>query len=328
MPAAVNALRVGTAEGDASSGAVAWVDGRFVPPQDAVIPVGDAGFVFGTTVTEQLRTFAGRLFLPGEHAARLRRSLEIAGIEPAWPVEELLDHAAEVAARCHAAGRGEDDLGVVVLATPGDAPAQHGGQAGIPRVIIHAFPLAFATWAQAYDTGVILRSVQTMQVPSACWPIELKCRSRMHYHLADRQARAMEAGARALLLHAGGHVSETSTANVAVVRGGAILTPPRSEALSGISLGHLRALAMGEGFDWIERSLSVADVAAGDEILLTSTPNCLLPVTRFDGDAIGGGRPGACFRRLLAAWSDGVGVDIATQAQRCAARRPGAPRHA
>lgn len=324
----MNPLRVGTAEGDAGSGAVAWVDGRFVPSQSAVVPVGDAGFVFGTTVSEQLRTFAGRLFLPDEHAARLRRSLSIAGIEPAWSVEQLLVHAGEVAARCHAVGRGEDDVGVVVLATPGDAPAQHGGHQGTPRVIIHAFPLAFASWAHAYDDGVSLRSVRTMQVASACWPIELKCRSRMHYHLADREARAVEAGARALLLHAGGHVSETSTANVAVVRGGTILTPPRSEALAGISLGHLRSLAIGEGFVWLERSLTVADVAAADEILLTSTPNCLIPVTRFNGEAIGDGRPGACFRRLLALWSDGVGIDIAAQARRCAAQRPGAPRHA
>jgi branched-subunit amino acid aminotransferase/4-amino-4-deoxychorismate lyase len=302
---------------------VAWVDGRFVPPAEAVIPVGDAGFVFGATVTEQLRSFGGRLFLPAGHAARFRRSLEIVGIEPAWPVAHLFEVAAEVTARCHAAGPVEGDLGVVVFATPGDAPAQHGGRPGTSRVLIHAFPLAFASWAGAYETGVVLRSVSTTQIPPSCWPIELKCRSRMHYHLADREARAAEPGARALLLHADGRVSETSTANVVVVVNGALRTPPAGDALAGISLAHLHTLAHGLGIGWQERSLSLADLAAADEILLTSTPNCLLPVTRLDGQAVGDGRPGPLFAQLLAAWGGDVGIDIATPARRCAGILPG-----
>ena len=302
---------------------VAWVDGRFVPPAEAVIPVGDAGFVFGATVTEQLRSFGGRLFLPAGHAARFRRSLEIVGIEPAWPVAHLFEVAAEVTARCHAAGPVEGDLGVVVFATPGDAPAQHGGRPGTSRVLIHAFPLAFASWAGAYETGVVLRSVSTTQIPPSCWPIELKCRSRMHYHLADREARAAEPGARALLLHADGRVSETSTANVVVVVNGALRTPPAGDALAGISLAHLHTLTPGLGIGWQEQSLSLADLAAADEILLTSTPNCLLPVTRLDGQAVGDGRPGPLFARLLAAWGRDVGIDIATQARRCAGILPG-----
>ena len=302
---------------------VAWVDGRFAPTSEAMIPVGDAGFVFGATVTEQLRSFDGRLFLPSEHAIRFRRSLEIVGIETAWSIEHLFEVAAEVTARCHAAGPAGSDLGVVVFATPGDAPAQHGGRPGTSRVVIHAFPLAFASWARAYDSGVVLRSVSTTQTPSSCWPIELKCRSRMHYHLADREARAIEPGARALLRHADGRVSETSTANIVVVLDGTLRTPPAEDALAGVSVAHLRTLARGLGIGWERRSLSLAEVAAADEILLTSTPNCLLPVTRLDGRLIGDGRPGPQFTRLIDAWSRDVGLDIVAQARRCAGIPPG-----
>ena len=318
----MNALRVGTAEGGTQS-AVAWVNGRFVAAAEAVIPVGDAGFVFGATVTEQLRSFSGRLFLPAEHAARFSCSLAIVGIELAWRVDDLFAIAAEVTARCHAAGRAGSDLGVVVFATPGDAPAQHHGRPGTPRVMIHAFPLAFASWAGAYDTGVALRSVATTQIPSSSWPIELKCRSRMHYHLADREARAVEAGARAILLHTDGRVSETSTANMVIANENTLRTPPHGDALSGVSLGHLRTLARAEGLSFCETPLTRSDVAAADEILLTSTPNCLLPVTRFDGVAVGGGRPGPLFGRLLAAWSRDVGLDIAAQARACTGPGPG-----
>lgn len=301
--------------------AVAWIDGRFVPAAEAVIPVGDAGFVLGTTVTEQLRTFAGRLFRPEDHAARFRHSADLVGTLPLPPLDTIFSAAGIVAARCHAALAAPTggDLGVIVLATPGDLPAQHGGRAGTPRVVIHAFPLAFRSWARAYDAGVSLRTVSIEQVPGASWPLALKCRSRMHYHLADREAHATEPGARALLRHADGRVSETSTANVAIVRRGEILTPPEGEALAGISLAHTRALAAEERLPWREATLRADDLAAADEILLTSTPNCLLPVTRFDGRPVADGRPGPVYRRLLAAWNRSTGLDVAAQARACAA---------
>jgi len=298
------------------AGEVAWLDGRVIPRADLVLPVGDAGFVLGATVTEQLRTFGGRLFLPERHAERFARSLRAAGIEPAWPIDAVFTAAAGIAAGNHALAAPGGDLGVVVFATPGDLPAQHGGRGSPPRVAIHTFPLAFGLWARAYDEGVSLRSVPVAQVPAASWPLALKCRSRMHYHLADRAASAVESGARAILCHADGRVSETSTANVAIVRRDEILTPPPADALGGISLDYARDLATARGIDWRERSLTLADLASADEILLTSTPNCLLPATRLDGRPIGDGRPGRMFERLLSAWSARVGLEIADQARK------------
>jgi len=302
--------------GDIQAGEIAWLDDRPIPRAELVLPVGDAGFVLGATVTEQLRTFGGRLFLSAWHAERFAHSLAIAGIEPALPAAEIFAAAAELARHNHALGRPAGDLGVVVFATPGDLPAQHGGRGSPPRVAVHSFPLAFSLWARAYAEGIALRNVPVAQVPAASWPLALKCRSRMHYHLADRAAAAAEPGARAILCHTDGRVSETSTANVALVRDGRIITPPPADALPGVSLRFCRELATGLGLEWEERSLALADLAAADEILLTSTPNCLLPATRLDGRPIGSGGPGPVFQRLLSAWSDRVGVDIAGQAQK------------
>jgi len=293
-----------------------------VPAADVFVPVGDAGFVLGATVTEQLRTFRGRLFLPAEHLRRLADSLAILGLDPGLPLDQLGAAAAEVAARNHgllAATRPDaalpPDLGVVMFVTPGDLPAQHGGRGGAPRTIVHSFPLAFRSWASAYEGGVALRNVDVQQVPEACWPIRAKVRSRLHYFLADREAQAAEPGARAVLAHADGRISETSTANVAVVSRGAVTSPPAADALEGVSLGHARRLAAKLGIAWREASLTAADLASADEILLTSTPNCLLPAKRLDGRPVGDGRPGPVFRALLDAWSADVGLDIAAQAR-------------
>ncbi len=307
-------------------GEVAWIDGRLVPRAELSLPVGDAGFVMGATVTEQLRTFAGRLFLPAEHLRRLAESLAIVGIVPTAAVSELGHAAAQVAAHNHAvlaarrpAADPGPDLGVVIFVTPGDLPAQHEGRGGPPRTVIHTFPLAFSMWAAAYDTGLTLRTVAVRQVPESSWPVRAKVRSRLHYWLADREAHAAEPGARAILAHADGRLSETSTANLAVVTGGVIHSPPASDALPGVSLGHARRLAEAAGLAWHDRTLTAADLAAADEILLTSTPSCLLPVTRCDGRPVGAGRPGPVHQRLLAAWSRDVGLDIAAQARAWAA---------
>jgi branched-chain amino acid aminotransferase len=189
-------------------------------------------------------------------------------------------------------------------------------------VAVHSFPLAFSLWADAYEAGVSLRSVAVPQVPAACWPIHAKVRSRLHYFLADREAHAAEAGSRAVVCHADGRVSETSTANIAIVRDGRIVSPPPADALPGVSLGFARQLAATAGIGWAEQSLTMADLATADEILLTSTPSCCLPATWVDGKAVGqrrfheAGRPGPVYRQLLAAWSKAVSVDIAGQACR------------
>ena len=274
--------------------------------------------MLGATVTEQLRTFAGRLFLPELHRSRFQDSLAVAGIDPGLSLDEIFAAAESVARHNHALGRPEGDLGVVIFATPGDLPSQHEGRGGRPRVAIHSFPLAFRIWARCYEQGMSLRSVSIRQVPEESWPLSLKCRSRMHYHLADREADAAERGARAILCHADGRVSETSTANIAIVRGGEILSPPPADALRGVSLHYLRGLAESLGIRWREESLRVADLTGADEVLLASTPNCLLPATRLDGRPVGTGRPGPIQRKLLDSWSRSVGLDIARQAETAA----------
>jgi len=308
---------------------VAWLSGRLIPRAEFAIPAGDAGFVLGATVTEQLRTFHGRLFLPEPHARRLADSLSAVGIDPDKPVATIMAAAEQVAAHNHGllpVSDLVDDLGLVIFVTPGDQASQYDGAGGSPRIGIHTFPLAFSMWAGAYERGVALRTTSVRQVPSDCWPLAAKVRSRLHYFLADREAAAAEPGARAVLAHHDGRISETSTANIAIVTDGGIVSPPAGDSLPGVSLAFARTLATRLGIPWQDSSLTERELATAREILLTSTPNCILPATRFDGRAVGEGQPGPIFRRLLEAWSAAVGIDIAAQARHHAARsRPASP---
>ena len=305
---------------------VAYLNGRFLPASQLAVSPADTGFLQGAAVAEQLRTFGGKLFCLDEHLARLERSLQIAEIDPRRTRPELAAIAEELVARNHRLLDPADDLGLSIFITPGPYPAYAasgldpesvGGDLGEPTVCLHTYPLPFAQWAQKYRTGLSLVTTGVEQVPAACWPPALKCRSRMHYYLADRKAAKIEPGARALLLDRDGQVTETSTANILVYAGGlGLLSPPEDSVLIGISLAAIARLARQLGIPSSYRRLSPADVAGAEEVLVSSTPWCLLPVTRFNGRPIANGVPGPVFNRLLAAWGEWVRVDIAGQAQR------------
>jgi branched-chain amino acid aminotransferase len=331
---------------------LANINGTWVPASQAMIPVTDAGFMQGVTVAEQLRTFNGQLFELPRHLKRLGRSLEIVGIELPISLEELASRANELAARNHALLRAGDDLGLSMFVTPGTyatfqttaaaqplTPAlslEYRGE-GVnlsksqppssliphpaPFIGLHTYPISFASWAHKYEQGETLVVTDVKQVPTDCWPAELKCRSRMHYYLADRAARQLEPGARAVMLDHRGFVTEASTANLLIYRTSeGIVSPPRESILPGVTVNVLAELAAQLKIPWRERDLTIEDCAAADEILLCSTSPCVWPVTRFAGRTISGGCAGPIAKQLLQAFSDRTGVDIAAQAKQFATR--------
>lgn len=300
---------------------LACYNGRLVPAAQLTVPVFDAGFVLGATVSEQLRTFGGRLYRLDEHLDRLWRSLESVEVSPGIGQRELADLAIELTRRNHALLAEGDDLGLAMFVTPGAYAPLAGDAPPEPMVGLHTYPLPFCLWAEKYRTGEHLITSDVRQVPADCWPAHVKCRSRMHYFLADQRARRADPPARALLLDEAGRVVETSTANVLAFycREG-LVSPPRSSILPGISLHAVAELAAGMGIGFHERPLAPTDLHQADEVLLTSTPFAILAVTRIDGRTIGTGRPGPVFHRLLKAWDEAVGVDIAAQAARLARR--------
>jgi branched-subunit amino acid aminotransferase/4-amino-4-deoxychorismate lyase len=303
---------------------IAFLNGQTLPAHEATLPVDDTGFVLGATVTEQLRTFGGRLFRLDRHLERLAKSLNICGLATDLNRDDFGRIAQSLVEHNHPLLERGDDLGLCIFVTPGPYAALSAGRQGKPTVGLHTFPLAFDLWAAHYAQGVRLVVTPVEQVSPHCWPAELKCRSRMHYYLADRQAAAIERGARAVLLDAAGNVTETSTSNLVIyVPAQGFIAPPRGEVLPGVSLEVLIELARGLGIPYAERRLLPADVATAAEVLLTSTPNCLLPVVRFAGRPIGDGRPGPIFARISAAWNELVGLDIAAQAVRFANREKG-----
>src|SRR4051794_16591 len=118
----------------------AYLNGRFLPASQAAVSVWDGGFVQGTTVAEQLRTFDGELFQLEAHIERLARSLELVGVDPGTSLQRLAEIAQELAAANHALLAQGDDLGLTMFVTPGpyDIPGS-----SAPTVCLHTLPLRF-----------------------------------------------------------------------------------------------------------------------------------------------------------------------------------------
>jgi len=300
----------------------AFLNGEYLPLSRASIGIFDVGFVQGVTVAEQLRTFGGKLFRLEMHLERLAKSLEIVGLSPSQSLQELGRIAVELVDRNRQLVEPGDDLGATIFVTPGMSAAYSAvAKPSGPTVCVHTQPLSFGQWVDKYKTGDSLVVTNVVQVPDECWPRALKCRSRMHYYLADKKAREAELGARALLLDEDGFVTEASTANVVIYRAcEGLISPPREAILPGVSIAVLEELAAQLKIPSIHRPLTLSEVAAADEVLLCSTSPCVWSVTRLNGSLIGAGQPGPVCQKLRTAWGELVGLDIEAQAHRFSTR--------
>jgi branched-subunit amino acid aminotransferase/4-amino-4-deoxychorismate lyase len=302
----------------------AYRNGDWIPAENLRIGVDDIGFLLGATVTERLRTFRGQVFRLDDHLARMRHSLEIVGLDADRIVAELSRVIPEFIDRNRDQIPADDDWTITAFATPGVSAATSltAPPENMPTVCVHGRPLPFEQWAARYESGVSVVISDVRQVPGNCWPSELKCRSRMHFYLADRRAALRQPGARAILLDQDGFIGEATTANIIAYRENeGLVSPPADHILFGVSLGVITELAATLRIPFVTRPLTPNELRSAHEAMLASTSICVQPIAACDGRPIGGGQPGPIYRRLLSAWSDLVGVDVAEQARRCAARR-------
>ncbi|MBI1903101.1 MAG: aminotransferase class IV [Planctomycetia bacterium] len=301
---------------------LAFLNGRFLPAPEARLPVYDAGIVLGTSVSEVLRTFRRQPFRLADHLQRLAHSLRCIHVDSGVSDAQFVQIIDRLIAHNGAALPAEDDLGIVIFVTPGPYPgyanpAAHSG----PTICVHTFELRYELWADKLEHGLHVVTPPVRHVPPACVDPQVKQRSRIGYYLADWEARQVDPQAAALLLDLDGNVTELSTANLLVVQGHTLHSPSQRQILPGVSRAVTIELAGNLGMSCEERPLGVSDVAGADEALATSTPYCVLPVTRINGRPIGNGKPGRVFRRLAEAWSELVGLDIARQIVEGAKRR-------
>lgn len=294
---------------------LAYLNGRFLPQREAALPLYDAGFVFGATVTDLCRTFHHRPYRLDDHLARFRQSCQLAMIPQPLTDAELTEIATRIVAENARLLPAEADLALVMFATPGPLGyylGQSGGASSPPTLGMHTFPLPFERYRRLFQEGArLLISSTRRHLPPAVLDPRIKHRNRLHWWLAEQEAHSLDPLASAFLLDGDDRVTETAAANFLLVEEGVIWSPPRSSILGGVSLRTVEELAAELGIAVRFRPLTVDDCLEAEEAMLCSTPYCLAGVSWIEDHAIPW--PGSIFRRLLAAWNQRVGLDIVGQ---------------
>jgi len=166
-----------------------------------------------------------------------------------------------------------------------------------------------------YDQGINLWITSQRAIPAHLMDPKIKNRSRLFYLMANIEVSMIKGNDNwALLLDTNGFVAEGVGSNFFMVKDNVIFLPEQRDVLRGISMKTvIHDLAPKLGIKVIEKNIEPFDVYEADEVFLTSTPFCILPAVKLNGLKIGDGKPGKITQKLLKAWSDLVGVDIAKQ---------------
>ncbi len=274
---------------------VVSLDGRIVPPEEAVVSVFDHGFLFGDSIYEVVRTRRGVPVTMAGHLRRLRLSADQIYLTLPWSDEDL---GARVREAIAAGGNEESYVRIMVTRGTGEISLLP-DSCTKPLLILVVRPLPVPPPSVARDgLSVVVvarrRNDRRALAPSA------KTGNYLNNVLALVEARRA-GGEDAVLLNGEGELSEGTTSNVFLVRGGVVRTPSLD---CGILAGITRDLILGalreDGIRVEEGRYGPADLRAADEVFLTSTVRGVAPVTRLDGEPVGGGRPGPVTVRAAA----------------------------
>ena len=267
-----------------------YLNGQFLPLEDARISVLDRGFIYGDGVYELIPVYGRRPYRLRQHLARLQRSLD--GIRLANPHADAEWEAiiAGLIGRMAFA-----DQGVYLQVTRGAAKRDHAFPAGVaPTVFMMSNPLALPSREQIEGGVAVITGVDERWLHGA-----LKTLSLLGYVLARQLA--VDAGAIETVLFRNGYLTEASASNVLLVRDGVIVAPPKdNQILPGITYDVAFELAREGGLPIEMRPVPKDEALAADEMWLSSSTKEVLAVTSLDGRPFAGGKPGPMFRKVHA----------------------------
>ncbi len=265
-----------------------YLNGSFIPIEDARISVLDRGFIFGDGVYEVVPVYSRRLFRLTEHLRRLQNSLEGIRLKnPHLDVEwrELLEKIV--------ASNESDDQSIYLQITRGVAPRDHSFPEDVtPTVFIMSSPLL------APSKEIIAAGVSAITANDNRW---LRCDIKATSLLPNvllRQKALDENAVEALLLREG-FLTEGSTSNIFVVKNEMLLAPPKSYLmLPGITYDVVLELAAAHDIPHEIRNISEYEICTAQELLLTSSTKGIMSITHLDGKPVGNGKPGKIFLQL------------------------------
>src|SRR3954447_1363400 len=281
-----------------------WMNGEFVPWDEAQVHVLTHGLHYGTGVFEGIRCYETEIgpaiFRHADHLDRLKKSAQAYYLDLPYTPEQIAEATRELIRRnglrsCYIrplAFRGYGEMGLFAQSAP-------------IEVIIGVWPWGAYLGEESKREGVRAKVSSWRRIsPAGLIPHSKASGQYLNSILAKTESH--NAGYQeAILLDERGFVCEGSGENIFVIREGKIFTPPHVAAiLDGINRKSVMQIASDMGYEVVERDIARAELYMADEIFLTGTAAEMVPVRSVDDHDIG--EPGEITLRLQAKFEDAL----------------------
>jgi branched-chain amino acid aminotransferase len=271
-----------------------YLDGKFVPEEDAKVSVFDHGLLYGDGIFEGIRFYNGRVFRLEEHLERLWDSARSICLEIPMGRGEMTEALLETIRKNDLR---EGYIRLIVTRGVGNL-GLNPAQCKRPSVIIIATTIALYPKGVC-EKGLTVVTCATRRTSPAALNPAVKSLNYLNNVMARLEANLAGAD-EALMLNEAGNVAECTADNVFIIKRGQIFTPPiAAGALRGITRSVVFDIAAELGLKITETDITRHDVFIADECFLTGTAAEVIPVVKADGRTIGSGKPGSITTRII-----------------------------
>jgi D-alanine transaminase len=273
---------------------IVYLNGKFLPIEQAYVPVLDRGFIFGDGAYEVIPVYSRHAFRLREHLNRLQHSLTGLCITNPYSLDEWSSLLQELITKNEA-----EDQSLYLHITRGVAPRDHAfPKNATPTVFMMSNPLVTPSKQQC-ETGVSAVSAVDIR-----WDrCDIKAIALLPNVLLRQMA--VDVGAAETILFRDGILTEGAASNIFAVEKGVILAPPKDKhMLPGITYDLVLELAEANGISVNIGYFDEARIRAADELWITSSTKEILAITSLDGKTVGKGKPGPLFHRMYDLYQD------------------------
>jgi len=297
---------------------VVYINGVYVPEDEAKISIFDSALMFGDMVFEMTRSFNKKQFMLCEHLERLYNGIKILRIPMTMTLKEMEQACYKTIEKNEHLFTNTDEHRLMINVSRGPLGIYHrvfDGHVGT-TIVIADFPLKWTVvgMGELYDKGINAVIPSQRAIPSELLDPKIKNRSRLHYQMANIEVSEVKGDNNwALLLDTNGFIAEGTGDNFFIVKNDTVITPEGRNVLRGISRDYIFSICKEHKITCIEKNITPYDVYTADEAFMTGTPFSILPVSSLNGIKIGKKPMGHYTKKLITIWGDKVGVDLIKQ---------------
>jgi len=272
---------------------IVYLNGEYMPLENAKISPLDRGFIFGDGVYEVIPYYDGRGLRAREHIERLQRSMDELYMHNPYSLDQWERIIGQLIAK-----NGGGNVGVYIQVTRGVAKRDFPPPEGLtPTVFLMVNPLATPK-PEVYEKGIAAVSIDDNRWMRCHVKSTALLGAVLLKHEANLLGAEMGESVEAVMFR-DGYLTESTASNIAIVKRGVILCPPLDNLiLGGITYTLMIDLAKQAGLPLEVRRVKLREVRDADEIWIMSSTKEVAPIVKLDGKAAADGKPGPMFKKM------------------------------